>query len=155
MERYGWHVILKDRKLRYNDGRKVNVGSRLKFKRKPLVVEREPILCIQGMHASAEIEDAIACFRQALNDVDVPEGAWLCRVLVEGTDYKGRSRKKTEWGMPKFVGTHRTVLGMIPLAEYSRMSWQHTKRAAAALVKLRMEARNRKNRNSMAGIKLK
>ena len=47
-----WHFTKLDCKLRYDDGRKVVAGE-------TLTVDRDPILCKRGLHASERIIDAL------------------------------------------------------------------------------------------------
>lgn len=106
----GWHIIGGDRKLGFDDGRSIRIGVRMKWKyRQGMRIS----ICHAGMHASPSARDANDCYTHLKNfygELRDP-AAWLCRVLVENTN---RGSRTTE---TKFVGTHRTVLGMVRLDE--------------------------------------
>jgi hypothetical protein len=119
-DRLGWHTLAPNKVLQYGDGREVKIGKRLEYqdfdRKEQHKKKRRPAMCEQGMHAAPSIS-------AALHHGDrIPE-YWICRVLIEGTssalsraDKFGPARR---YG--KFVGSHRTVLGMIPIREYERI----------------------------------
>jgi hypothetical protein len=148
MTRLGWHIVSQDRKLGYSDKRTVRVGSRFKY-RTVETGDGSPRICARGMHASPTVADAKACWEGLShhNNYGNPYPAWLCRVVIEGTDYSehknhgrwidratGNKRRNA-----KFVGTHRTVIGMIQIDGYVYVH------GTDAQIKQKMEARNRKN----------
>jgi hypothetical protein len=83
--KFGWHWLPEDMKLRYDDGRKAEVG-------KTLISNGKPAICSSGLHASENVADA-ASFGL---------GTVLCRVQVWGQ--LDLSEKN------KFCGSHRKVL---------------------------------------------
>ena len=147
MTRLGWHIVDRDRELGFADGRKVRVGVRMRFrptsegfnyKEDRKLLPDEACICMQGMHASPTMADAWRCW-QIIRCWEIGE-SWLCRVQVEGT---GRAEHLSKCGFDadgkKFVGTHRTVLGMIPVDEARSWDWNRRK-----ILNL-MRARNRRN----------
>jgi hypothetical protein len=87
----GWHFLQKDRTLRYDDGRKVEVGNVLEVSGVPQVAE-------WGLHASTNIYSAL---RYA-------PGLWLCNVSVWGD---------VKQFMDLFCGRNRRVNAMHYLRE--------------------------------------
>lgn len=112
MQRLGWHILKSDRRLGFADRRFVRVGVRLKYRPRHRHLWEEPsvphirgaVLCEQGMHASPGLLNAYECWREKAYEL-ICGADWVCRVLVEGV-----SAEQTV--LNKFVGTHRTVLGM-------------------------------------------
>jgi hypothetical protein len=149
IRRMGWHIVGSSKKLSYGDDRKVRVGQRLEFSK--LLSEHEPVICLRGMHASPRIEDAIRCWRLVFNkagDTDSRSG-FLCRVLVENTNYSNRSSPGDSWCGAKFVGSHRTILGMIPFHEIPYKDGVPDVKKTLE----KMRARNRKNRVTSVEVK--
>jgi hypothetical protein len=135
--RYGWHIVNADRRLRFDDGRKIRVGSSLKFKASKSCssfIGNYPRICVQGMHASPTVNDAANSWRETNGSTF---GAWLCRVRVSGTGYGYPLSKDNP---QKFVGRTRTVLGMLPL----RTAMRHLG-ASESRVLRSMRARNIRN----------
>ncbi|KKL20941.1 hypothetical protein LCGC14_2450430 [marine sediment metagenome] len=93
-----WHFLAKDKRLGFNDGRKVVVGRTIR-------VKGMPAMCCYGLHASALIIDALKY--STANHI-------LCRVDLGGEILRGDD---------KAVGTERTVLWWIDatdlLAEFA------------------------------------
>ncbi len=81
-----WHFLPADRKLRYGDGREVRVGQ-------TLAAGGVLALCEHGMHASADILDALG----------YAPGTVLCRVAVSDGVLRGDN---------KLVGRSRKCLAM-------------------------------------------
>jgi hypothetical protein len=139
--RYGWHIISSSRQLLYGDGRKVRIGQRLEFKRAYLA--EKPRLCSRGMHASGKAPDANLCWNQIYSKSGDWQSrmGWLCRVKVEGTNYRhlnyveGKIDGRFIGGPSKFVGTHRTVLGMMPLSKARDIGLHKTKDILAEMQK--------------------
>ena len=86
----GWHFCSSDDNgqpiLNYDDGRPVVDGE-------TLTVDCEPLLCEQGLHASANILDALYY---------APNTSCLCRVTLSGTVAKGTDKaaateRRCEW----------------------------------------------------------
>jgi hypothetical protein len=120
ISRLGWHFLDHTRKLRHGNETKVFVGKRLEWrdewqKQDKWDVNRV-VICQAGMHASALIEDAETfCNNYIYGSTDDTMG-YLCRVKVDGTNYEKRNHARGErYAHGKFVGTHRTVLGMVPV----------------------------------------
>jgi len=84
--RLGWHFLAANRRLRFGDGRLVEVG-------KTLTVDCEAILCEQGLHAGHTVYDAL----------QYAQGPILCRVRLGGIIVRGEYKN---------VATERTVLKM-------------------------------------------
>ena len=138
ISRFGWHIIEKYRKLRYNDDRIVRVGIRMKWSYDSWDGDGKIKICQRGMHASQTPADAYRCVNGGFN----LDGAWLCRVLVDGSGYGDRfSRSRGHMGGGKFVGTHRTVLGMVRLHDVMTPDVFISDEAILEL----MRKRNRKN----------
>jgi hypothetical protein len=148
MTRLGWHIVSKDRKLGYSDGRTARVGSKFKYRTEE-ANDGPPRICTRGMHASPTAAAARACWEGLShhNNYGDPYPAWLCRVQIDGTDYSSL-KNHGRWidretgdrrNNAKFVGSHRTVIGMIPIS-YGSLNFNE------AQIKQKMEARNRKNR---------
>lgn len=103
--KYGWHFLPASKKLEYLDGRDVRVGETLEMRATNNYYSgTEPILCSQGMHASAKIADAANYCR----------GPVLCRVLVSG---------ELKVGSDKFVGRYRRVLWMRKVPKELAKRW--------------------------------
>ena len=81
-----WHFLGEDKRLRYRDGRKVEIGKTIK-------VSCQPVLCKSGLHASYRAIDALQYAR----------GPIVCRVMLGGTLIVGDD---------KVAATERTVLAM-------------------------------------------
>lgn len=79
-----WHFCRNDKKLGFNDSRHIKLNRTLK-------VSVEPVLCVQGLHASRRIIDAL---RYA-------QGDCICRVFLGGTIVEGND---------KVVAHERTVI---------------------------------------------
>ena len=108
--RYGWHIVRESRKLQYGDGRSARVGVRMRYRNTTSYSLMRPRLCSTGMHAAVNINSAMQFLE---NDSD-----YLCRVRVSGTGWHERvSTQPQESYVRKFCGTHRTVLGMVPVRE--------------------------------------
>jgi hypothetical protein len=82
---YGWHFIKDIRTLGYGDGRKVNPGSTLSVKRRIQV-------CVNGLHASKTIQDAIH-YAKLVGSWHA--GCFLCRVALHGDSHTCNSGEKT------------------------------------------------------------
>jgi hypothetical protein len=89
-----WHVLGADKRLRFGDGRLVQVG-------KTLTWLGQPQLCVRGLHASPSIAHAAMYFLDFF---------WLTRVAVWGTVWRIE-------GFPncadKIVGQYRKCIGMV------------------------------------------
>lgn len=115
--RYGWHFLAEDKLLRHSNETRVFVGKKLEWRTGENKIWYDIMdikICRRGMHASADIKDAHAF---AENYIYEGKGGWLCRVRVNGTGYSkyfSHTRERDN-ETPKFVGTHRTVLGMVPV----------------------------------------
>jgi hypothetical protein len=161
--RYGWHFIREEKELGFSDDRKVRVNKRLGFKKE--YGAQRILVCSRGMHASPTIAAAYDCWRHLIDHgwtTARMNGSWLCWVKVEGSGY-GKQYSRSI-GAKKFVGTHRTVLGMISIEEvhgilnsinercdnvgvYSLYdSKTYGKRQAMKAIFAKMVARNKKNR---------
>ena len=81
-----WHFLGEDKRLRYRDGRKVEIGKTIK-------VSCQPVLCKSGLHASYRAIDALK----------YASGPIICRVMLGGTLIVGDD---------KVAATERTVLAM-------------------------------------------
>lgn len=143
MRKLGWHIVRSDRVLRYNDSRQARVGVRLAYKRREGADEdgrpwrlQGPRICYQGMHASPSFYSARACWK-SLRIGQAIDNDWLCRVLVEGVGEGPRYHRRGEWDT-KFVGTHRTVLGMIRIKDL--LTYQDER-----LIIKQMQKRNNRN----------
>lgn len=88
-QKFGWHFLPKNKKLKYGDDRKVEVG-------KPLSISKgeKPKVCNTGMHASEKIAQA----------AQYNAGPVLCRVIVSGDLDTSAA--------DKFCGRTRTVIWM-------------------------------------------
>ena len=82
-----WHFMSKDKRLGYDDGRLVEVGV-------PLECKGKPALCVNGLHGSARLIDALK----------YANGPIVCRVEIEGDVIEGKN---------KLCGRRRTVLWML------------------------------------------
>lgn len=96
----GWHFLASDKKLGYNDGRKVKKHEWVKAKG---VSNKRPCCCDRGMHASLLLRDAIT-FRDSDQTI-------LCIV-----DVKGRIDSKYD----KFCGDYRKVVEWFDLSEIDK-----------------------------------
>ena len=140
--RMGWHFIRTSRRLSNGDGRAVRVGVKMKWEQ--LWPEDQVTICSRGMHASPTITDAFSYAGDMIAD------GWLCRVRVHGTNYSNRSnphQHSGQWGGAKFVGTHRTVLGMVKVSDLrfgNLLSLYNPDKHRTAILEL-MRKRNRKN----------
>ena len=83
----GWHFCRNDKRLGFEDGRKIRVGRTLKVK--PPVV-----LCERGLHASKRIIDALG----------YSQGYIICKVKLSGEIIHDTD---------KSVATERTVIAMV------------------------------------------
>ena len=92
-ERKGWHFLALDKRLGYDDGRKVKLGERLEA-RGFNMWNSSPEPCKPGMHATTKIVNG-GFFHRV--------GPVLCRVEVTG---------EVKWhdDRVKFVGRYRKVL---------------------------------------------
>ena len=91
-----WHFIPKNRKLRYEDGRKVTRNRWLKYKSRSRY--RDLFMCSNGMHASKDLFDAMKYSRGF--------GQVLCRVVLKG---------KRIYGKSKICAEYRSVTWMIDI----------------------------------------
>lgn len=117
VSRLGWHFLAGDRKLRHRNFTKVIVGQKLEWRdndTKKWCKINEVEICRSGMHASSLIIDAESYADSYIYEND--NYGWLCRVKVDGTNYGKRNHPRgAEHSRGKFVGTHRTALGMVPV----------------------------------------
>ncbi len=92
-QRYYWHFVQVDEhgtpRLGYGDNREVKVGE-------TLAVHAKPVLCKQGLHASAKLWDAL--------DYASGDKLILCRVTLGGTVLHDDT---------KSVANERTVVAML------------------------------------------
>jgi hypothetical protein len=86
----GWHFCRNDKRLCFNDGRRIHTGRTIK-------VDCKPVLCQSGLHASRNLLDAL----------HYAHGNILCRVRLSGEIVHGDD---------KMVATERTVLWMRSVA---------------------------------------
>ena len=82
-----WHFCKNDKRLGYDDGRRIRVGKTLR-------VTGEPVLCEHGLHGSARLIDAL----------QYAQGHMICRVRLGGVIVKDDD---------KAAATERTVLWML------------------------------------------
>lgn len=93
----GWHFLVEDGRLRFDQRQKVEVGKTLTFKGKP-------VLCECGFHASVKALDAL----------QYAPGPICCRVvlggeIVHGTDKCGKAAE-TLAVISAFTGGHLLVV---------------------------------------------
>lgn len=95
--RFFWHFIRVDgttgqMHLGYDDKRPVQVGQRMRYEKVPGYEKRGPTLCVQGMHASTRIMDAMryATGRRVLT-----------KVTLHG---------RVKWDSDKVVAQGRTIV---------------------------------------------
>lgn len=91
----GWHVLPKDMKLCFGDGRIAVPGAWIQLTDMKLPV----ILCSHGLHASRKVTDALF-FARILGDMNTRR-IMLCRVRIGG---------ETEEDHDKFCGQYRKIL---------------------------------------------
>jgi hypothetical protein len=141
ISRLGYHILGYDRALQYDDNRVVRVGTRLEYadtdtdRMSPGNAKRPPKLCERGMHASRTPEFC----EEIVGATDID---WLCRVLVEGTNHTSRTSNN------KFVGTHRTVLGMIKWGEYQDICSTYSNLSGKQIEKKVLEAMTKRNKRN-------
>lgn len=150
--RYGWHFLDEYRELRHSNGTRVFVGKKLEWRTENNKIwyrVNDIQICKAGMHASSKISDAHAF---AENYIYLGKMGWLCRVRVNGTGYdrKHSHSRERDNETPKFVGTHRTVLGMVPVKWLrSNISWEHREwDRHIPEIFAEMRRRNKKNHNN-------
>lgn len=90
----GWYFSTTDKRLRYDDGRLIEAGITHS-------VECKPILCKQGLHASARIIDALI----------YAQGPWVWQVELTG---------EVVGGDDKSVATHRKYIRGVDATEVLR-----------------------------------
>lgn len=105
-EVYGWHVLPLDKKLRYHDGRKVQLNQ-------PLRAYGPLGMCSNGLHASKTPGDALHWWRQI-----APGPGWLTIVRLS----RERLCNNLLFNDPqKWCARTRTVLGMTKL----KVAWEN------------------------------
>lgn len=96
-----WHFISSDRRLRYDDNRRVEAGE-------IYTTDADPVLCIAGMHGSIKPLDALS----------YAPGPIVCRVDITGDVVQGDD---------KIVGRSREVLWM---ADATDVLWKFARLCA-------------------------
>lgn len=127
----GWHWVLEDGSLRYDDTRTVKPGRWYVQKHRGRYTTAVPRLCRVGMHASWTTAQAARCARVVIS---LAEGVRLCLVEVDGI---------RESGEDKFVGRRRRILAWS--APMTLRGWEETPTPARERVvnQLKAEARKR------------
>ena len=90
----GWHFLREDKKLQFEDQRKVRKNIWMKAKNCT-----EPVLCQAGMHASPSVLEAL----------QYAPGPILCRVELRG---------KVVADTDKMCGLERRIIGMVDFTPY-------------------------------------
>jgi hypothetical protein len=159
ISRLGWHFLDNTRTLRHGNGSRVFIGKKLewrnKYEKNDGVKINDVEICHFGMHASALIIDAESFANNYIYGGHDHDAGYLCRVKIDGTNYETRNHakgKRTKTGhiydYGKFVGTHRTVLGMVPVMWLihnfgDATCWDDNKKEIIA----EMNRRNQRNKN--------